>query len=121
VSSSSAILEATANWLLEIQSIVTIPRWTTIFLFIAFVTQLAVAWVRAKHAETGFRSALLPQALIAAAISVVFVREFFEYVPIWIDLPLAILVGVANLIAMVLFMFKLKRYLRAQWLEQEKE
>ena len=58
---------------------------------------------------------------MSAAMSVVFVREFFEYVPIWIDLPLAILVVVAILIAVVLLLIKLKRYLKAQWLEHEKE
>ena len=121
VSSSSPIREGTTNSRLEIQIIVTIPRWSTIFLFIWFVVQLAVAWVRAKRAETGVGSSLLPHALIAAALSVVFVRDLFEYVPIWIDAPLVILVLIAILIALVLLRVRLKRYLINTWLEQEME
>ena len=99
----------------------TLPKWSTFGIFVAIVANFLVSWVRAKHAEKGFRSALLPNALMAGGMSVVFVRDFFSDVPIWIDAPLAVLASSVILIALVLYLIKLKRFLINAWAEQEKE
>jgi len=88
-------------------------------MFVVLVTQFVVAWVRERRAKEGFRSALLSKALMAGGMSMIFVREIFRDVPLWIDAPLVILVSLVCLITFVLYLIKLKRYLKNAWTEQE--
>ena len=93
----------------------TLPKWTTIGLFIALLAQLALSWTQAKHNEKSLRSAVLPNALMAGGVSIIFIREFFKEIPIWIDATLVILVSIIMLLAVGLLLLQLKRYLKNAW------
>ena len=54
----------------------TIPRWSTIGLFAAVVMQLILSWLQAKKTGRSFREAVLPSALLASGVSIIFLREF---------------------------------------------
>ncbi len=105
-----------------LEALVTIPRWSTIGLFVAIVVQFVFWWVQAKKTGKSFRSAVLPNALLAGAVSTAFAREFFAELPIWIDATLAILALLATLIAVGLWLVQLRRYVKDAWrLEEKKE
>jgi hypothetical protein len=100
----------------------TIPRWSTIGLFVGPVVLFILSWLRAKETGKSFRAAVLPYALMAGAGSIFFVREFFGDLPLWIDAPLFLLCSLIILIVLGLQLFRLKRYLReAWWLEDKKD
>ena len=93
----------------------TIPRLSTIGLFVALVTQFVLAWVQAKKTGKSLREAVLPNALVAAAISILFAREFFGDLTPWVEGPLAILCLLLIVIALALWLVQLKRYLKDAW------
>lgn len=93
----------------------TLPTWTTIGLFVALLAQLALSWTRAKHNGKSFRSAVLPNALMAGGVSIILIREFLKEIPIWIDATLVILVSIIMLLAVGLLLLQLKRYLKNAW------
>ena len=97
-----------------------LPKLTTFAMFLAWVTQLVVAWVWERRGKRAFRS-ILHLALFAGAMLVIFVLEFFRDIPDWIEAPLMILVLATLLIAIALDVIKLKRYLKSAWTEQEKK
>jgi hypothetical protein len=93
----------------------TIPRWSTIGLFVWFVMQFILSWLQAKKADKSFREAVLPNALLAAAFSIIFAREFFSDLPIWIDAPFALALSLIILFGIGLAAVRLKRYLKEAW------
>lgn len=100
----------------------TIPHWSTIGLFICLVPQFILSWLQAKKTAKSFREALLPSALIAGAISIGLVREFFGDLPLLIEVPIASLCWLLTLIALGLSLVRLKRYLKEAWrLEAKKD
>jgi len=100
----------------------TTPRWSTVGLFLALVLQFILSWAQAKKTGKSFREAVLPGALIAGGVSIIFAREFFNELPVWIEPPLVILCSLLILIALVLLLVRLKSYLNGAWrLEGEKD
>ena len=89
-----------------------IPRWSTIGLFALLLMQVIVSWLLAKKKGKSFRGSLLPTAMMAGAISIAFVREFFVVLPVYIDVILVILCWLLILIALGLWLVQLKRYLK---------
>lgn len=98
----------------------TVPGWSTIGLFVASVFLFISSWVQARKRGKSFRSAVLPNALLAGAVSIIFAREFFADLPIWIDAPLAIVVCLVILIGLGLLLLRLRRYLVASWRVEQK-
>jgi len=98
----------------------TIPRWSTIGLFALLLMQVIVSWLQAKKSGNGFRGSLLPTALMAGAISIAFAREFFVALPVYIDAILVILCWLLILIALGLWLFQLKRYVKEAWRLEDK-
>ena len=98
----------------------TIPRWSTIGLFVALLLQFILSWVQAKTTGKSFREAVLPSALIAGGVSITFAREFFGDLPVWIEAPLVILCSLLILMALALLLLRLKRYLKAAWRLEDK-
>jgi hypothetical protein len=92
-----------------------IPRWSTIGLFVLLMIQFVLALAHAKKTARSFREAVLPNALVAAAISIVFAREFFGDLTPWVEAPLAILCLLLILIALGLWLAQLRRYLNGLW------
>lgn len=92
-----------------------IPRWSTAGLFILLVIQFLRAWIEARKAGKNFRSTVLPSALIAGGMSLIFVREFLGNLPSWIDATLAILVSLIMLAASLLAAVQLRKYLKTAW------
>ena len=99
----------------------TLPKWTTIVIFVAFLVQFVVAWLEAKRSGKGFRSAVLPNALMAAGMSIIIAHEVFKDIPAWIDDSLAALALLLFLLAGAGFLIRLKHYLKSAWHEQERE
>jgi hypothetical protein len=98
----------------------TIPRWSTIGLFVVLVMQFVLAWIQARTTGKSFRAGVLPNALIAGAISIAFARELFVEFPVWIDRTLAILCWLLILMALVLWLVRLKRHLKDDWRLEDK-
>lgn len=101
--------------------LIVIPRWGTFGLLGLLILQLIVAWRHAKKTGGGFRSTLLPNALAAAAVAIIFVREWFAYVPVWIDAPLVIVCLLLLLTAFLLWGVWLKRYVQEAWQLDERK
>jgi uncharacterized membrane protein YoaK (UPF0700 family) len=99
----------------------TIPRWSTIGLFVGLVMQFILSWLQAKKTGKSFREAVLPSALMAGAFSIIFAREFFGDLPIWIDAPIAILFSLIILFVVGLAAVRLKRYLKEAWRLEDKK
>ena len=60
-------------------------------------------------------------ASFAIAVTIIFVRSFFEDAPLWIDAPLVILCLVLAAIGFGLWIVWFKRYIRNAWrLDPEK-
>ena len=98
----------------------TMPRWTTIVFFVGVVMLFILNWLQAKKTGKSFREAVLPSALIAAAVSIICVREFFGDLPLWIELSLAILSSLIILFLVGLTAVRLKRYLKEAWRLEDK-
>jgi hypothetical protein len=101
--------------------LIIVPRWFTFLLFASIIMQVIVSWLHAKKTGKSFRAAVLPNALIAAGVTIILVREFFAEVPPWIDGPLAILCFLLILFAFGLWAIQLKRYLQESWRLEEKK
>ena len=99
----------------------TIPRWSTIGLFFGIVIQFVLSWLQAKKTGKSFRVAVLPNALMAGALSIMFVREFFDDLPVWIEGPIVILCFLLILMALGLWFVQLKRYLKEAWRLEDKK
>jgi hypothetical protein len=97
-----------------------IPHWSTIALSVALVVQFILSWLQAKKTGRSFREAVLPNALMAGGVSIILVREFFGDLPAWGDAPAAILCLLLILIALVLWLVQLKRYLKEAWRLEDK-
>ena len=91
------------------------PRWSTIALSVALVAQFILSWLQAKKTGKSLREAVLPNALIAGAVSIIFVREFFGDLPVWIDAPNTILCLLLIIMALGLWLVQLNRYLKEAW------
>lgn len=87
-----------------------VPRWGTIGLFVSIIVQFILSWARAKKTEKSFRAAVLPSALMAIAVSMIFVRFFFEEVPVWVDAPLLIFCFLLISIVLALWIVQFRRY-----------
>jgi protein-S-isoprenylcysteine O-methyltransferase Ste14 len=98
----------------------TIPRWTTIGLFVGLVMQFVLSWLQAKKTGKSFREAVLPNALLAVAFSIIFAREFFPDVPMWIEVPILILLSLIILFIVGLAAVRLTRYLKDSWRLEDK-
>jgi peptidoglycan/LPS O-acetylase OafA/YrhL len=96
------------------------PRWSTIGLFVFFVIQLIMSWFQARRTGKSFRAAVLPNALMAGALSIIFVREFFGDLPLWIDAPILILCCLIILVYVGLGLVRLERYLKEAWSLKDK-
>ncbi len=104
------------------EGLMTIPRLTTIVLFVALVVRFILSWIQARKTGKSFRGAVLPNALMAGAVSIILVREFFGDLPVWIDAPILILCFLLILIALGLWLVRLKRFLKESWrLEDQKD
>ena len=99
----------------------TLPQWTTFVILVSMIVQFVVAWLQAKRSGKSFRSAVLPNALMAVAMSIVFAHELFREVPAWIDDSLALIALLLFLSAGVGFLVQLKHYLKNAWHPQQKE
>lgn len=97
-----------------------IPRWSTIGLFVLVVVQFILSWLQAKKTGRNFREAVLPSALIAGAVLIIFVREFFGDLPVWIDTPIAILCSLIILFLVGLAVVRVKRYAKEAWRLEDK-
>jgi uncharacterized membrane protein YoaK (UPF0700 family) len=97
-----------------------IPRWSTIGLFLMLVIQPLLFWLQAKKTGKHLREAVLPNALMAGAVSIIFVREFFGDLPVWIEAPLVILCSLMILFVVGLAAVRLKRYLKEAWRLEDK-
>src|SRR5437868_13220238 len=97
-----------------------IPRWSTIGLFLVVVMQFILMWLQAKKTGKNLREAVLPSALLAGTVSIIFVREFFRDLPLWIDAPIAILCSLIMLFVLGLWLAQLKRYLKGAWRLEDK-
>jgi len=97
-----------------------IPRWSTMALFVALVAQFIVSWLQAKKTGKRFRDSVLPNALAAGAVSIIFAREFFSDLPAWIDAPITILCLLLILMAVGLWLVQVKRYLKEAWRLEDK-
>ncbi len=93
----------------------TIPRWSTIAFFVLVQMQFILSWLQATKTNKSFREAVLPNALLAAAFSIIFIREFFGDFPIWIDAPFALALSLIILFGIGLAAVRLKRYLKEAW------
>jgi protein-S-isoprenylcysteine O-methyltransferase Ste14 len=99
-----------------------IPRWSTIGLFVVVVMQFTLSWLHAKKTGKTFREAVLPSALLAVSVSIIFARECFGDLPLWIDAPIAILSSLIILAVAGLAAVEVKRYLKDAWrLENKKD
>ena len=98
----------------------TLPNWTTFVIFVAILVQFVATWVQAKRSGKSFRSAALPNALLALGVSIGFARELFKDIPSWIDDPLKAVALLLLLSALAGFLVQLKRYLKNAWHQQEK-
>ncbi len=96
------------------------PRWSTIGVFVMVVIQFILSWLQAKKTGKSFREAVLPAALIAGAVSIIFVREFFGDLPVWVDAPITILCSLIILFVVGLAVVRLKRYLKEAWRLEDK-
>jgi hypothetical protein len=92
-----------------------IPRWSTIALFVMVFVQVILSWLQAKKTGRSFREAVLPGALMAGAVSIIFVREFFGDLPVSIDATITILCSLTILFVVGLAVVRLKRYLKEAW------
>lgn len=99
--------------------LIIIPKWSTFFLLVFIILQLILAWRGARKTGKKPRSALLPNILASAAMAIVFVREWFGNIPVWIEAPLVVICLLLILIAFVLWGIWLKRYLRDAWRLEE--
>jgi protein-S-isoprenylcysteine O-methyltransferase Ste14 len=99
-----------------------IPRWSTIGLFTLVVIHFIVTWLRAKKTGESLREAVLPAALLAVAVMIVFVRGFFDDLAIWIDAPILTLCSLIILFLVGLTVVRSWRYVTDSWrLEGEKD
>lgn len=99
-----------------------IPDWSTIGVFVMVVIQFILSWLLAKKTGKNRRGAVLPAALIAGAVSIIFVREFFGDLPVWIDAPIAIVCSLIILFLAGLAAVRLKRFVKDAWrLEGERD
>ena len=92
-----------------------IPRWSTTGLFIALVMQFILSWLQAKKTGKSFRGAVLPNALAAGAVCIIFVCEFFGDLPILLAAPVTSLCLLLLLMAVGLWLVQLTRYLKEAW------
>lgn len=88
------------------------PRWSTIGVFVMVVIQFILSWLQAKKTGKSVREAVLPAALIAVAVSIILVREFFGDLPVWVDAPITILCSLIILFVVGLAVVRLKRYVK---------
>jgi hypothetical protein len=98
----------------------TIPRWSTIGLFVCVGMQLILTWLQSRKTRTNYRKSVLPAALLAGAVSIIFVREFFDDNPRWFDIPVAILLSSILLWLLGLSAVRLTRYLKESWRLEDK-
>jgi Kef-type K+ transport system membrane component KefB len=68
----------TRGLLVDFGDLVILPKWTTFVIIAAFLVQFVLTWLQAKRSGKRFRSAVLPNALMAVAMSIVFARELFK-------------------------------------------
>jgi CDP-diglyceride synthetase len=95
-----------------------IPRWGTTGLLVLLVILFILSWIQARQTANSLRSRVLINALLAGGVSLIFAREFFGELPLWIDVTLPILVSIIMLVALGSGLVQLKRYLKsASWLE----
>lgn len=92
-----------------------IPHWSTIGLFVALVTQVVLAWLQIRKTGKGFREVVLPNALAAGAVSIIFAREFFGDLPAWVDVPITILCLLLMVMAIGMWVVQFRRYLKEAW------
>jgi hypothetical protein len=98
----------------------TIPRWSTIGVFVALALQFILSWLQARKTGKGFREAVLLNALLAGAIAIIVVREFFGDLPKLIDALIAILLSLIILFVVGLAAVRLNRYLKESWRLEDK-
>jgi uncharacterized membrane protein len=98
-----------------------IPRWSTIGLFALLVMQFILSWLQAKKTGKSFREAVLPTALIAGAVSIIFVRESFGDLPVWIDAPIAILCCLIILCLASLAVIRFRSFVKEAWRLEDKK
>lgn len=92
-----------------------IPRWSTIGLFVTLVTQFVLAWLQVRKTGKGFQGTVLPNALAAGAVSIIFAREFFGDLPAWLDAPITILCLLLMVMAVGLWLVRFRLYLKEAW------
>jgi hypothetical protein len=92
-----------------------IPQWSTIGLLVVFVMQLILVWRDANKTGKSLRTDVVPSALMAVAMTIIFVRSFFEDVPKWMDPPLAIFTFLILAIVLTLRIIQFKRYMKTAW------
>jgi len=98
----------------------TIPRWTTIGMFAFGVMHFILTWLQSRKTGTSYREKVLPAALFAGAVSIIFVREFFGDTPRWFDIPIMILLSSIILWLFGLWAVRLSRHLKESWRLQDK-
>ena len=98
----------------------TIPPWTTIGMFAGVNLNFILTWLHSKKTGKGIRESVLPAALAAGAVSIIFVREFFGDAPLWIDVPAMILLSSILLWLVGLSAVRLTRYLKEGWRLEDK-
>jgi hypothetical protein len=92
-----------------------IPRWGTTGLLVLLVIQFILSWIQARQTGKSLRSKLLINALMAGSVSLIFAREFFGDLPLWIDATVVVLVSLMILVGLGLETLRLKRYLKSAW------
>jgi hypothetical protein len=99
-----------------------IPHWSTIGLFVVVVIQFILSWLKAKKTGKNLREAVLSEALIAGAVTIILVRAFFGDLPVWIDAPILIVCSLIILFLVGLAAVRLKRFAKDAWrLEGERD
>ena len=96
------------------------PRWTTVVLLAAAVMQSILAWLQSRKTGKSRRETVLPSALFAGAMSIIFVRELFGDTPRWFDVPVAILLWSILLWLFGLWAVRLSRHLKESWRLEDK-
>jgi len=100
-----------------------IPPWSTTGLFVCLVIQIITFWLIAKKRGKSIREAVLPSALLAGGVLVIFLRELFANVPHWLDVALGIVGSLIILLVLGLWLIRLKgfvSFLKDVWRLEDK-
>jgi len=92
-----------------------IPRWGTTGLLVLLVIQFILSWIHARQTGNRLRSRVLTNGLMAGCVLLIFAREFFGDLPLWIDATTVVFVSLMILVGLLLETLRLKRYLRSAW------